>query len=521
MLRRLLSLTGSLSLVLLFSCMDWSEYQVDEVNLAPSLALPLVKGNFSLGDMIDNADSSIIKVDEDGLISFAYTADMETGAIGDLFSLPDRSTTVSFVMPGGAFPSIPFDVRTDSISRTLDFNLAPQSINEVGLLSGQLAFTTSIVPASSDLEYGVIISLPGFVSNAQVPLNAAVRGTGVINLDDYKLLLSDNAFQLKVVLVLKQRSTPVVIAPGTSVNVQISFEDLEFRYLKGFLGEYSVSLPETGVEMGDFGALFSGAVVSLAQPKVSMTITNEYGIPVTGTFDILEGRKEGAAPLPIVLDPASPISLNSPAVMGEAAVTTVAITNVNELLGYAPTSLYFKASATINDGLTSGDNFVVDTSSMRIKMDVEVPMYGHATGIVLRDTIEIDLSQIEGSEVTSAALKLKITNDMPLDGTVQLALLDENDQFVDVLLDDDQMAIMRGSQVDASGDMITPGVYDGMIELSQEKIEQVFGAAKIAIVIGLQTSRDGDGAAQNVKFKSSYSVAIEAGILADLKLKVN
>jgi hypothetical protein len=512
---------GSLSLVLLFSCMDWSEYKVDEVNLSPSLALPLVKGGFSIGDMLENADPSIIKVDADGLISFTYTADLETGAIGDEFGLPDKSTSISFVLPGAVLPSIPQDMKTDSISRTIEFNMSPERIDEVGLLSGELAVTTSIVPASSDLEYEVRISLPGFVSPAPLPLNAIVSGTTVIGLDGYKLSLADNLFPLKIVLILKQRSTPVVIAPGTSINVQLSFREFQFRYMKGFLGEQIFELPESGVEMGDFGDLFGGAVVSLAEPKVSMTIINEYGIPIEAGFPILEARKEGASPLPIMLNPVSPVVINAPAVMGDSAVTTASIININELLNYAPTSIQFKASAAINKGLTSGENFVIDTSSMKIRLDVEVPLYGHASGIVLRDTMTIDLSQTAGSEVVKASLKLKITNDLPLDGVIQLSLLDENDQFIDVLLADDQVNVLRGSQVDVAGDLLTPGVYDGMIELSQEKIEKVFEASKIAITIGLQTTRNQSGGAQNVKFKSAYAVQIEAGLLADLKLKIN
>jgi hypothetical protein len=521
MLHRLYSLAGSMSLVLLCSCMDWSEYKVDEVDLNPSLALPLIKGGFSIADMLENADPSVIKIDPDGLISFTYTADMETGSISEEFSLPDKSTAISFVLPGAVFPSIPQDLKTDSINRTLAFDMAPERIDEVGLLSGELAVSTSIVPASSDLQYEVRIFLPGFISPAQLPLNAIVGGTTSIGLDGYKLLLGDNTFPLKIVLILKKRSTPVVIAPGTSINVQLAFRNFQFRYMKGFLGQQTFDLPETGVEMGDFGDLFGGAVVSLAQPKVSMTITNEYGVPCVGEFVVLEARKEGANPLPILLNPASPVVLNSPAIMGDQAVTTVAITNVNEILNYAPTAIQFQASAAINKGLTDGENFVVDTSTMRIKLDVEVPLYGSASGIVLRDTVAIDLSQTEGSEVVSASLKLKITNDLPLDGTVQLALLDAHDKFIDVLLDDDQMNILRGSKVLASGDLLTPGVFDGMIELSNDKIEKVFTARKIAITIGLQTTRNNSGGAQNVKFKSHYAVQIEAGLLADLKLKIN
>jgi hypothetical protein len=228
--------------------------------------------------------------------------------------------------------------------------------------------------------------------------------------------------------------------------------------------------------MGDFGALFDGAVISLAQPRVSLSVTNEYGLPVVADFVILEGRKEGAPPIHILLDPTSPITVNHPAVMGGSAETTVSISNVNALLGYAPTSIHFQASAILNQGLSAGENFLVDTSSLRMKLEVEVPIYGHATGITIQDTLDLDLSKTEGSVVTKASLKLKIDNQLPLDGMMQLILLDDNHQILDVLLGDDQMAVLHGSTVDSSGDLVTPGLFDGLIELNQDKVDKVFEA---------------------------------------------
>lgn len=520
MLRRLYSLTGSLSLVLLFSCVDRSDYVLDEINLNPSLALPLLQGSVSVGDLLKNADPSIVKVDSDGLVYFEFAQELESEDIRNLFELPDESINISFILPGAVLPSIPQDIRTDSVNRTMDFNMDPERIDEVGLREGEIGYSTSIFPASSTLSYEVNIVIPSYVSPNATPLNAAVTGNGEISLDGYTLLLDDNAFQMKVVLVLKQRATPIVIAPGTSVNVQLRFRGFQFSHIKGFLGEQSASLDPDEIEMADFGDLFEGAEISLAQPMVSLTVSNENGVPCNVNFITLEGRKDGAPPLPILLNPANPIAINYPAVMGNSAETTVEITNVSELLEYAPTSLHYQATATINEGLTTGDNFVIDSSALKVRMDVEVPLFGHATGISLQDTLDIDLSDTDGSEVASASLKLKITNQLPLDGFIQLMLMDDNYDVLDALLDDNQMYLLRGSTVTASGDLLTPGLYDGLIELNQSKIENVFKARHILVRIELQTSRDSGGNAQDVKFKSDYSVAIEAGIMADLKLKV-
>lgn len=520
MLRRLYSLTGSLGLILLFSCVDRSDYVLDEVSLNPSMALPLLKGSLSVSDLLENADPSVVKVYPDGLVYFAYSQELESEDIRDLFTIPDEFTNVSFILPGAVLPSIPQDIKTDSISRTIGFNMDPERIDEAKLRKGEIGYVTSIFPASSSLDYEIRISLPTFISGTSVPLNAAVKGTGAISLDNYTMFLDDNNFPLKVVLVLKRRTTPVVIAPGTSINVQLSFRGFQFSYIKGFLGEQSASLDPDEVEMGDFGDLFEGADISLAQPKISLSVTNENGVPCLVDFTTLEARKEGSAPLQVILSPANPVSLNYPTVMGSSAVTAISIANVNDLLEYAPTSLGYQALATINKGITAGDNFILDSSTLKVKMDVEVPLYGHASDITLRDTVDIDLSQVDGSEIAKASLKLKITNELPLDGLVQLVLLDGNYRPLGALLGDDQVYILRGSQVDASGELLKPGLYDAMIELSKEKIDRLFGSAHIIIMLDLRTSRNASGGAQDVKFKSQYSVEIEAGILADLKLRI-
>jgi hypothetical protein len=515
---RLYPLIGSLSLVLLFSCVDYSEYEVDSIETNPTIALPVVTGRFTLNDLLDKADPSIVKVYPDGLIYFAYSKEMESQAVGDMFSVPEISSNTSFSLPGGVLPATTQDMKVDSITKTIDFAMDPMKIDEIGILLGNLAFTTT--SSSPVLDYEVRLSIPGLKSSAQVPLNATMRGTGSLNLNSYTIAMDDNKIQVKVVLILKRRPSPVVIPPGTTINAQLSFQNFDFRHLRGFLGEQTAGLPETGVEMGAFGDLFGGAVISLAQPKVTLTITNEYGIPCTADFPILEGRKEGAPPLPIILNPPGPISIQHPTVMGASAQTTVSFTNIGELLAYAPTSLHFQASAAVNGGLTTGENFVIDTSAIKMKLDIEVPMYGHATGITIQDTLDIDLSETDDSQIAKAALKLKISNQLPLDGTVQFILLDNTYKVLDVLLTDAQKTILRGSKVNASGDLVTPGLYDQMIEITKEKAEKVFDARHIIVVLSFQTSRDASGNAQNVKFKADYGVDLQAGILVDLKLKV-
>jgi hypothetical protein len=380
----------------------------------------------------------------------------------------------------------------------------------------------SLFPASTALNYEVLLVLPGFKSRTtNTSINRSIAGTGTIDLSDYTLTLNDNKFDLKLVLVFKATSQPTTIPPASSVNVSLNFKNFDFNYIQGFLGDQVTSLDPQSTELSVFdNDVFKGATVSLAQPTVIFTVVNGNGVPVNVDFITLEGRKPGADPLKILLSPANPVPLQFPTTMGQTASTTITVSNVKELLDYRPSELFYQADAQINKGLTSGNNFVLDTSQLKVKLHVEVPLYGSASGIVLQDTIDVSLDGVESSEVTAASLKLNLVNQFPLDGDIQFILADDKYNPLGTLLTPEQMHIIKGSTVDAQGEFSAAGVFDDDIKLDASKIQDLFKSKHIIIVAAMQTSRDASGAAKDVKFKSNYTLQIDAGVLATLKLNV-
>lgn len=506
--------------LLLYSCIDTSDYELNGVSLSPTLALPLVHGSLTVNDLLSDQDSVHIKEYSDALLYLAYEQELKTQDVRNLFDVPNKSTTKSFILPGVTLPALPKDVRTDSITTTVDLGLSPEQLDEIALRAGQISYSVTNQPPSN-LNYEIICSLPGFKSRTTgAALNQVIKGTGTIPLSAYTLTLNKNKFDLKLVLVYKKSTSPVVIANGTSINISLNFGGMQFTYIKGFLGTQTASLPAESINIGVFDQVFDGATLSLAQPKVSLTVTNENGVPCRVDFKKLTASKPGAAPLTMQLNPANPINLNFPTTMGASANTTVTVTNVKQLLDYAPTQLDYQADATINAGLTSGANFVLDTSKLKVKMNVEIPLYGSASNVVLKDTVDIDLSSAKDSDVLSAKLKLKLTNQFPLEGNIQFVLVDANYQVLDALLTANQTGILKGSEVDTGGNLKTPGVYDGEIEIDKTKLEKLFSARHIILVANLQTSRGSGGTAVDVKFKSTYTLEVEAGVLAQVNLQV-
>jgi hypothetical protein len=235
-------------------------------------------------------------------------------------------------------------------------------------------------------------------------------------------------------------------------------------------------------------------------------------------FIEIEARKKGAEPLPILLTPANPVMVASPATMGDMKVTKINVANVKDIMDYAPEEVFYQADVRINEGIASGANFMTDTAAMQLRMNVEVPLWGSATGIVLQDTMTVDLEQYESSDVTTASLKLDIVNDFPLGGNIQLVVTDENYEPITTLLLPEQTGIIQASTIDAGGELATPGEFNDLIELDESKIADLFKGKHLILMANLQTSRNSSGEATDVKFMSDYGLSVNIGLVAELKL---
>ncbi len=502
----------------LASCIDENDYTIDSVEVSPTIALPLVFGELSVQELIKITDSVYVKVYPDDLVYLSYSQTLVSQGIADLFDIPNKSLTRSFFVPPATIPPHTKDIRSDSIVEVIDFGLTPEQLSEISFKAGTINYSTTPSNASFSNKYEVNISLPDFISKTtNKPLNVNIASTGSINLSDYSVKLNKNKFNLKLVLVLKKSTTSVVISPTTFVSLKLSFLGMDFSYIKGFFGDQTSSLPAETIDIGAFGTSLDDANVSFAQPKITLEVVNDNGVPCLVDFKKFEAQS-GTQSLAVVLNPANPISVAYPTQLGTSAKTVVSVVNVKELVDFAPEKFYYKVDARINKGLTTGNNFLADTSKLRVSLNVEVPLYGQASKINLLDTLKIDLTDVDGSRINSAFLKAKISNELPLDAKVQFYMTDVNYKILDSLLAPSQTAIIKGSTVTASGDLQAPGVYDQLIQLEKTKIDKIFTAKYIIIRALMNTSKNASGSSQDVKFKSKYKMNVDLGLLVNLKI---
>jgi hypothetical protein len=504
------------------SILDSEDYDIEGIRATSSVVLPLAYGDLGIEDFINDTDSVFLKVYPDGVMYLNYEQNLISKDIAELFDFPDRSFINSVPLTAGTYTGISSDEILGSINSTLNFNFSPEQLDVLDFKEGIVTINTQILPATpANLNYHVTVELPDF-SFGGVPFSKDVRGNTNFSLSGYHAEFTNNVTPVSFTFVKEPHSNSVVIAPGTSVKVTMSFNGMTYQFITGFFGDQTVLLPDESVKISVFSNSLKETNVSIAQPKAAFTLYNEYGIPTKVTFAFLEARKSDGSSLPIIIDPASPLRAENPVIVGETDTTEVAITNIGELMDFQPDEIYYRLDARINppDYLLQ-NNFSFSDSELTVKLKVEIPLFGKVSDIVLSDTVEISLEDVRNSEIESGALKAKIENELPLDATLQIYLTDENFLILDSLFSNEQINIVKGSKVSADADLMSPGIFDEEIPIAKEKLDKLFVAKNLILKSTMKTVSGSAGTQVDVKIKSSYRMKAALGLKANLKINAD
>jgi hypothetical protein len=143
---------------------------------------------------------------------------------------------------------------------------------------------------------------------------------------------------------------------------------------------------------------------------------------------------------------------------------------------------------------------------------------GNDDNIELIETVELDLGDIENSEVLSGSLKISTENEMPLEATVQIDLVDENDAVIETLVPATQTNWVKAGTVDGAGNSVTKGVFNETIELDKAKMDKLFEAKSMIVTAILSTN---NGGSQTVSFNKSLKIVNHYGLRIKLKTQVD
>jgi hypothetical protein len=496
------------------------EYEIKSLKSNPELALPLAVANLTIEDLLDQTDSTYVHVYEDGLVYLGFSDIVTTHDIRNLVHIPNLGVIRVLNIPAATYPPSNTDVESTVSTSIIDMGISPEKLTEIVFKTGTLNYV--ITTNNNSLPFAVKARIVEYKKETGDSfLEPGLTGSGALPIDDYTFQsATPNKFTLELTLIIKAHPNTVIIPPGSSVSVQINYSNVDFESIKGFFDDQIADPGPQTINVSTFGEFRDFGDVSFADPKIYLDVITDYVVPLEVTFTTFEARKDNIN-IPVLLDKPNPISIDQPLTLGSQKTTRVSVTNASELIAFDPTHFYFDVSGHINNGLTSGVNYMADTSQMRVRMSIELPLYGKASDIILSDTSSLDLRDLNETEIENASLNIMGVNELPLDAYIQVYLLDRNDQVLTVLIEPSQTYIVKGSQVDADGEPIAFPIINKTIDLSSDKLKKLFEADKFVLVATLNTSKNDAGTQVNVKFKSDLKIQMRAKLNAKLKVKVD
>ncbi|HSY61773.1 MAG TPA: hypothetical protein VK796_07845, partial [Cytophaga sp.] len=265
--------------------------------------------------------------------------------------------------------------------------------------------------------------------------------------------------------------------------------------------------------------------IYFTDPKVRAIITNSIGAGSSVKIDQLIAQSKITGNTNItgsIINTNIPILYPSLAEVGQSKATTIQLdktnSNVQTVFNPAPNKIIYQMSGTINPSGVS-TNFATDSSYVKVRGEVEIPMEGKVTKFVLLDTIDnISYPNITvgGKTVTilSAGFNVTMSNGFPMNTSIQMYFLDDANVILDSLFESPHF--IPSAAIDAAGKVTTP--TDILIRevYNEARYSKITTSKKAVLYAFFSTSNNGT---VPVKIYSSYKIKSNIGI--DVKANVS
>ncbi len=430
----------------LFSCgkddLKFDNFATEDMGLDWAATLPIINSRMSLSNLT-NKRPDLLQFDSTGLAYLSYAVDSGLSyELKDFVKIPDQNFGFSRNgIPGVPGKDIPVGVQdVDSLSinpmrLAFGFSAAGGAIIDSVWLSAPTMLTMDIqstVPSSAKVELSCanLITPEGLPYKQTLNIEKWVSGDPShvsipLGLDGYKLKFGtgDSIIFMMNGMVYKNPDLAYKYPPDTgSIAVNVSFTNFAFDACFGYFGQFAFNMADS-VSIGDFPNLTVDDF-GLEGTKIYMELKNSIGAPTriyTSTVNPV-GKKGPMNPAKLLPDN---FDVPYPA-FGEPITDTTIISVLNNVITDVPTGIAYHLSGAVNpDTVNKPRNYVTGTSKIEAAVKIDVPIYGHVSGLAFQDTVDFGMSDnkiIEKIEAIGLAVNLK--NAFPFELNFQMHFMD-------------------------------------------------------------------------------------------------
>jgi hypothetical protein len=465
--------------------------QIDETRYSAAYAVPLIDSEVTLNELIGDVSEEVsLTVDADGLLRFRYSGEIPVVGSDVVFSRLEDIARGVFVPITRSPQAAPFGGGASDID-----------IDEVRIKAGFLNYA---LPNRYDHPVTVTLSIPDatlggvpFSVSADLP---AYSGTGTpptfqnlnapVELQGYILTIPNDSLYFEYSIVDESGTE---LAPP--VQTIVSFSNLRFSYMEGYLGRELYMGGRDTVVVDFFDNYLEGDIF-FEDPTITMTLTNTFGVPALAQVSVLDVVDVNGNTIPITGTAVDEgFNFNFPTTPGDTAFTTFVFDNTNsniaEVLSARPVALDYEINALINpDGDTDIVGFLTDSAGYSATVDIELPLFGTASGFVVRDTIPMDLVD-RFEDIVGVDFRLTTRNGIPLSVRVEGTFLDENNNAL-ADLTDGRLQLLEAAPIDAAGNVTSEGEpLVNEVTFEQERLDAIRAANRLVLTLNFSTARLG------------------------------
>ncbi len=516
----------------MFNSCDYSYLDMNEDNtegtFGPTYALPLIKSNLSIDDMIDLDETESVevgdaKLGDDKIIKLIYNGRIYSVDAKELFTIDDLHSQFSYsYTPPSA----------KSVSETFKFYVdleGEERIDEISFIEGKMSVNIEADNLINDgYELLFDISVPGSGFSEEFLLQDTPKE---FDLDgytfDFKQDDQGTYLEIDYIISVEEEGTPENSPYDMVFNKNINSDKYE---IKGYFDNFDFSIGSDTISLG----IFNESVLSeifFKEPYVNIFANNSMGLPLSIHFDVFHFYNKEKDTIDISgpgFENNNPWKIDYPVIIGDSAMTEAELnrqnSNMDDILEISPHKSAYKISGETNpDQDPEIDNFIRHDSNFNIDVEVNLPLYGSINKYVFQDTLDFSIGEIDNDiddQIEWIELKFNIGNGFPLNLALQAHFLDENDEKIDdVYLFDDYEDIFKSAKVGADGVVVEKTHEEKKILIEHDKVDEIEDAESIVVSFRISSAHENNNA-KVVKIYEDYTIDVRLGTRIKLAIEL-
>lgn len=487
---------------------------------------PVIHTELTMANLV--ADS-LLASDADGLLRLKVETPLIDFPLDSILKIPDTTVSNSVSLPVNLNDIPPGTVLSPLTSETT-YDLGELALKKVVLREGTLKLK---VKSILETDVSFIYQLPGasrggaIFETTQSVSAGSISDTASAN---FEFDLSGYAVDLRGTDGSGFNTLATSYILSTSINgdtISIpSFQEffvLEYSFLNivpdyglGYFGQQSSSVEDENSKIDVLSRITDGQMF-LDSVSIGLTVTNGVGADAQFKLDRLQSINTRTG---------STIDLNHN-IIGSTLLLTRAQdidgtpegvnasllfyhlnngnSNIKQFVENLPDELGFTFDFELNPlgNVSAGNDFFYYDRPFQAIMDINVPLRARLTDLTLVDTLLWDLSQGGTVEaINSGSFTLIAQNGFPLEGLVELILLDENSIDIDTLI---APSMVLSPPIDSENKVIEPIESRITIPIPEQTSGILANTRAVRIKVKFNTSAQPD----LIEFYESYGLDLK------------